>query len=46
MENLQSVIRRHERDQAVNITPVDRVYETDYGRDWRKRSSHPADPDR
>jgi hypothetical protein len=40
-ENLQPVIWRHQRDQTVNITPVDRVNETDYRRDWRKRRSHP-----
>jgi hypothetical protein len=40
-ENLQPVTWRHQRDQTVNITPVDRVNETDYRRDWRKRRSHP-----
>jgi hypothetical protein len=31
---------RHERDHAVNVTPVDRVNEPDDDRNGRKRSSH------
>jgi hypothetical protein len=39
--NLELVVWRHERGKPVNVTPVDRVDEPDYGRDGRKRSSHP-----
>jgi hypothetical protein len=40
-EDLQPVVWRHQRDQTVNITTVDRVNETGYRRDWRQRSTHP-----
>ena len=43
-ENLQPVIWGHERHQAIDVTVVDRVDETDHGGDRRKRGSHPADP--
>jgi hypothetical protein len=39
--NLEPVVWRHECGKPVNITPVDRVDEPDYGRDWGKRNSHP-----